>query len=58
MDNYLLLFFAVMVAVLALVLILLYLKKRNRYRPSFNVIAIVAYVVTLVAYMTFFVYSF
>lgn len=58
MDNNLLLFFAVMVAVLALVLIFLYLKKRNRYHPSFNVIAIVAYVVTLVAYMTFFVYSF
>lgn len=58
MDNNLLLFFAAMVSVLVLALILLYLKKRNKYHPSFNVIAVVAYVVTLAAYLMFFVYSF
>lgn len=58
MDNNLLLFFGIMITVFLLVLVLLYMKKMNRYHAFFNVIAVGIYFITLTTYIAFFIYSF
>lgn len=53
MDNNLLLFFGIMITVFLLVLVLLYMKKMNRYHAFFNVIAVGIYFITLTTYNSF-----